>query len=295
MRVQRLAHIILLAFAMTSTVAAARPANGLCGARSNFLPSSAEHEIEWLEGREIKHHPDRVRSEQLAQLTIIAAGGTREAQCRHWRHVVAARSHMMKQMRDVMRGQINPYWNDNRWIKDHRAATSPEARQLFLRVFVDQFHGEDELDPLESKSVAYLYNYQNEQLIRQNATWLKRVLRRIGWYDMRRYGGEASQGAWLLVQHADYDVTWQAHILERLRPKVQSGDMQPSYFAYLADRVATNQGKPQEFGTQGRCQASGEWRPFETIDPATLDTRRASISLEPMATYKARFHCRVAN
>src|SRR3712207_4370224 len=88
---------------------------------------------------------------------------------------------------------------------------------------------------------------------RSNAVWLKAAIARMGWFDISRYGEDASQGAWLLVQHSDHDLGWQRQMLAVLEPRVRRGDMQGKYYAYLADRVATNSKLPQLYGTQGRC------------------------------------------
>ena len=124
-----------------------------------------------------------------------------------------------------------------------------------------------------------------------NAAWLKTVLARIGWFDISRYGAEASQAAWLIVQHADHDPAWQTEMLEALRPRVARGDMQGNYFAYLVDRVAVNAGRPQTYGTQGRCVGPGDWQPRPLVDPGDLDRRRAEVGLTPIAEYRGRFTC----
>ena len=115
------------------------------------------------------------------------------------------------------------------------------------------------------------------------------MLARIGWFDISRYGTEASQAAWLIVQHSDHDLAWQQQVLADLAPRVVRGDMQRSYYAYLADRVAVATGQPQLYGTQGRCAGRGNLQLFEVSDRADLDRRRAEMGLEPIAAYTERF------
>ncbi len=97
---------------------------------------------------------------------------------------------------------------------------------------------------------------------------------------------------WLIVQHADFDPAWQRRMLQVLEPKLARGDMQERYFVYLLDRVAHNAGKPQTYGTQGRCVGPGNWQPFDVVDPAALDARRRSVGLDPIAEYRSHFTCR---
>lgn len=49
--------------------------------------------------------------------------------------------------------------------------------------------------------------------------------------------------AWLLVQHMDYDVAFQKEFLKYLKPETEE-------YKYLTDRVASNMGQKQVYGTQ---------------------------------------------
>jgi hypothetical protein len=97
--------------------------------------------------------------------------------------------------------------------------------------------------------------------------------------------------AWLLVQHADRDVAFQTEMLRILEPLVPARETAQSNYAYLHDRVAVNSGRPQRYGTQGRCTAAGVWEPREVEQPEQLDERRAAVGLGPEADYIAVFNC----
>jgi hypothetical protein len=187
----------------------------------------------------------------------------------------------------------DPYpaeWQEARWLKARAATADPDARALFERVFREQFMMTMRPSPGEAARMeAYqaVVKPELEAARRANATWLEGVLKRIGWFDISRYGEDASQAAWLIVQHADHDPGWQREILNVLAPRVESGDMQGRYFAYLMDRVMVNAGKPQTYGTQGRC-VSGEWQVREVSDPVALDRLRADAGLEPFEAYRKR-------
>lgn len=183
---------------------------------------------------------------------------------------------------------------DSRWIKDRAAATDPDARDLFTRVDFDQrlMRYDAALDGPEGEALDAMVEARARREIAANADWLKSVLARIGWFDISRHGEEASQAAWLLVQHADHDPAWQRAVLADLKPRVARGDMQGKYYAYLVDRVAVNAGQPQTYGTQGGCKGPGDWRPDPMVDPDALDARRAAVGLEPIEAYRAKFGCR---
>ncbi len=190
-------------------------------------------------------------------------------------------------------GPYKDEWREDRWLKNSAAATTPEARQLFQRVFLDQWQQKYDpgLDRAGNLAVGALMQPEVRTNFRSGTSWLKAVLARIGWFDISKYGEEASQAAWLIVQHSDYDPDWQQRMLAVLEPRVRSGDMQPKYYAYLVDRVASNAKRPQVYGTQGRCLAKGNWQPFDVVEPLKLDERRKQVGLEPIAEYRSRFNC----
>lgn len=114
---------------------------------------------------------------------------------------------------------------------------------------------------------------------------LQAIVRRHGWPTLSMVGNDAAQGAWLIVQHADDDLAWQRDMLARMEALMPSGEVRKSDIAYLRDRVAHNEHRPQSYGTQGACVAKEEWKPFETIDPDHLAERRAQMDMIPMEKY----------
>lgn len=168
---------------------------------------------------------------------------------------------------------------NSRWANSAAAARDPDARALLWRVYTEQWalHAEE------------ISEAETHALLRRNSDWLKVVLARIGWFDISRYGAEASQAAWLIVQHSDHDPAWQERVLTDLAPRVARGDMQRSYYAYLVDRVAVNAGRPQTYGTQGRCRGRGDLELLPVIDRPQLARRRAEMGLDNVADYTVRF------
>jgi hypothetical protein len=128
----------------------------------------------------------------------------------------------------------------------------------------------------------------------RNTEDLKALLAIHTWFTLSAFGPEADNNAWLLVQHADQDPSFQKRILAILEPLAARQETNPSNFAYLFDRVASSFQNPekrtvQRYGTQGRCVGKGQWEPFEVEDPANLDKRRASVGLSPEDEYKKLF------
>jgi hypothetical protein len=123
---------------------------------------------------------------------------------------------------------------------------------------------------------------------------LKTLLPPKGWFGVTEYGAQTSANAWLLVQHADRDPEFQREILKRLEPLAASGEVDPSNYALLFDRVALSYSDAstralQRYGTQGQCTGPGTWAPFPVEDPDKLDERRRSVGLMPEAEYQKLF------
>jgi len=133
-----------------------------------------------------------------------------------------------------------------------------------------------------------------QRVDRENTAALKALMKIYPWFTISEFGSEASQNAWLLVQHADMDASFQRQVLAILEPLAAKGETNPKNFAYLYDRVASNfknpaERKPQRYGTQGMCSGPGTWEPLPIEEPDKVDERRAAIGLEPMAEYKKHF------
>jgi Family of unknown function (DUF6624) len=108
------------------------------------------------------------------------------------------------------------------------------------------------------------------------------IVRAGGWPGRSRVGWDGAHAAWLLVQHADAEPAFQRECLSLLESAVVDGEAVAQDCAYLADRVAVWEGRPQRFGTQ--FLDSDTPQPIE--DEANLDERRRSVGLEPMADYR---------
>jgi Family of unknown function (DUF6624) len=118
----------------------------------------------------------------------------------------------------------------------------------------------------------------------ENTAWLRTVVRERGWPGRSMVGDQASDAAWLLVQHADRDPGFQRECLVLLQASVDAGEASARNLAYLVDRVLVAEGKPQRYGTQFTSGPKGmEPRPIE--DPDRVDERRATVGLPSMEEY----------
>lgn len=118
---------------------------------------------------------------------------------------------------------------------------------------------------------------------RDNLAYVKAVLPNDDWFRRSRDGEIAATRAWLIVHHSD-DWSFKREVLRRMAPLLTSGEIQPSNYALLYDRIAMHDGKPQRFGSQFDCR-DGRTRLYTVESRDGLDERRASVGLEPIAVY----------
>lgn len=117
----------------------------------------------------------------------------------------------------------------------------------------------------------------------ENLAQFKKIITTCGWPKTSK----DSHSAWLLAQHADSDIAFQRFAKGLLEASVKAGIGAPRDLAYLADRIAASEGRPQEYGTQfsqtDRCHMA-----LEPVDDRQLvNRRRLAIGLQSLEEYEA--------
>lgn len=115
---------------------------------------------------------------------------------------------------------------------------------------------------------------------------LKEIVEHIGWPTRSLVGLKATQGAYMVIQHAGHDIEFQNQCLEKMVDLVEAGELPASYLALLTDRIRMFQNRPQVFGTQMTMSRDehGVLVPTPTVeieDPEHLDERRAMMGMAP--------------
>lgn len=120
-----------------------------------------------------------------------------------------------------------------------------------------------------------------------NTEWLKGIVARQGWPAIGKVGARAADAAWLLVQHADADPSFQLRALRLMEPLVAKGEVSPKNFAYLYDRVMLKIAGKQRYATQMTCDGPNRVpQPLEA--PAAVDRWRKAAGMDSLADYKAQ-------
>ncbi|MEM8682155.1 MAG: DUF6624 domain-containing protein [Pseudomonadota bacterium] len=166
------------------------------------------------------------------------------------------------------------------WVLDQA------ARMAYLDLRTDDSRG--------GEFWAYRLSVANALMIdAESGVFIKQALESYDWIDIKRFGEAASNQAWLLAQHADTDVAFQADALDRMAAYLDSGGVSKRNYAYLWDRVAVNQGRLQRYGTQpesGCVDGQLTLKPSE--DPDNLDARRQAMGMGPVADHLAQMSAR---
>jgi hypothetical protein len=127
------------------------------------------------------------------------------------------------------------------------------------------------------------YALRMEDVHRRNARDLLAIVREHGWPGRTLVGEEAMHAAWLVLQHAIGEPDVQRGCLPILRDAAERGEATLAQVAYLEDRIAFFERRPQRYGTQFDWDERGMLSPWPIDDPEGVDARRAAVGLPPLA------------
>lgn len=126
------------------------------------------------------------------------------------------------------------------------------------------------------------YNEEMEKLHNRNAKILNDLIDTIGYPTIDKVGKEASEAAWLVIQHSIGQPDFMKKCVELLENEVSEIKANPGNLAYLIDRIAVYEGKMQLYGTQFDWDENGKLSPTQIDDLAKVNQRRKSIGLNTL-------------
>lgn len=118
---------------------------------------------------------------------------------------------------------------------------------------------------------------------------LKQIVAEYGWPGISLVGQEGATSAWLVAQHADFDVPFQRQCLGLVEEAYAKGEVTGMHLAYLTDRVLIAEHKPQLYGTQGAPI-------YSDAEKAQVEARRKKVglpSMEEMARERGKMYQRL--
>ncbi|MCA0202017.1 MAG: hypothetical protein LCH56_14500 [Proteobacteria bacterium] len=105
-----------------------------------------------------------------------------------------------------------------------------------------------------------------------------------GWFAKSKYGAEAAEAAWLILQHA---VRLKPELLRTVKPAMDgmlaAHEVDRPSYARLDDRLAMMDGRFQTYGTQMVCHMS-RWVAYPIGDRNAVDQRRKEMEITETVT-----------
>ncbi len=127
------------------------------------------------------------------------------------------------------------------------------------------------------------YVPRTEAVHTYNAERLKEIVQEYGWPDEQMVGEDGATAGWFIVQHAIGFPDLQRKCLQLLQDAASQGRVPRWHAAYLEDRIAMQEGRPQRYGTQWIDDSfDGRVRPWKLANAERIDDLRAEVDLGPL-------------
>jgi hypothetical protein len=124
------------------------------------------------------------------------------------------------------------------------------------------------------------YAIEMEEVHLANAKRLQEIISEIGYPTIDKVGSEASQAAWLIIQHAISLPDFMKSCLALAQEQSADNKIDPVHVAFLSDRIAMYENRPQAYGTQFIRNDTGELTPYQLDDTlAVVNQRRQALGL----------------
>ena len=109
-----------------------------------------------------------------------------------------------------------------------------------------------------------------------------RLLTKIGYPTIDKVGKKANEATWLVIQHSIGKPKFMRKCVALLEKAVDENKAKPKQLAYLTDRIAVFEGRPQLYGTSFDYDENGELnpQPFDNIEK--VNQRRKKIGLNSL-------------
>jgi hypothetical protein len=126
------------------------------------------------------------------------------------------------------------------------------------------------------------YNKEMKELHNRNAVTLNEIIDTIGYPTIDKVGKEANEATWLIIQHSIGQPEFMKKCLKLLGVAVSENKANPKNLAFLTDRIAVFESKPQLYGTQFDWDENGNLSPNLFDDITKVNERRKSIGLNSL-------------
>jgi hypothetical protein len=118
----------------------------------------------------------------------------------------------------------------------------------------------------------------------ENREYLKRLIKKLGWIDLHRFGAEGSGNAIILAQHSE-DLPLMITILPLVAKDYKNSAGDPVMYAILYDALQLRLGRKQRFGTQTGLDSAGNPMVLPLEDATKVEQFRKEIGLPSLEEY----------
>src|SRR5277367_3015302 len=156
-----------------------------------------------------------------------------------------------------------------------------ELRRELLEMRAEDSRDRQEL--VESGELGGSYVSRMEAVHLRNAGRLRELIAAHGWPDESIADKDGAEAAWIIVQHAVGEPEFQREMLRLLQACAAAKRVPLWHAAYLEDRIAFHEGRPQRYGTQWIDDpVDGRVRPCKLAEPDRVNELRAEVGLGPL-------------
>ena len=132
----------------------------------------------------------------------------------------------------------------------------------------------------------YLANHNQHELDSVNRILLKEIFKEFGFPTKKMVGKWGLISIQLIIQHADDDIEFQKKYVAEILKLVKNGEIEGQAYAYLIDRIKTNENEHQIYGTQYiQNYETGEVELKPTIKLEEVNKRRMEMGMMPIEKY----------
>ncbi len=157
-----------------------------------------------------------------------------------------------------------------------------ELRHILLEMRANDLRVRAEL--AETGELFDGYCPKMEKVHLENAAGLERMIEENGgnWLGKSIVGNDGAEAAWLIVQHAISLPDFSRKCLKLIETAVNATEAEPQNFAYLSDRIAFFENRPQKYGTQSDWNADGKMQVWKLENEEKVNEYRAEVGLKPL-------------
>ena len=167
-----------------------------------------------------------------------------------------------------------------------------KTESQYLKAEFTEMHQIDQIAAAAKPNGEFI-NYPNENwgkfkdsVFTKNKNRTESLFKKYGYLGINELGESGSNDFWLIVQHCDKFPKFQKSVLKSMKKEVKKGNANQDNYAYLCDRVNSNGGIKQYFGTQVDYRLNGQAKPKNgLIDSSNVDKRRNEYGLKPLKDY----------